>query len=39
MESNMEIKNKTHQDPAAGLPIVEAYMAWALEAAEEVWLY
>ena len=32
----MEIKNKTHQDPAAALPVIEAYMAWALTAAEEV---
>jgi predicted hydrocarbon binding protein len=32
----MEIKNKTYHDPAADLPMVEAYMAWALKAAEEV---
>ena len=32
----MEIKNRTHHDPAADLPMVDAYMAWALKAAEEV---
>ena len=32
----MEIRNKTYHDPAADLPVVEAYMAWALEAAEQV---
>jgi len=32
----MEIKNKTHHDPAADLPVADAYMAWALKAAEEV---
>ena len=32
----MEIKNKTQHDPVADLPIVEAYMRWALMAAEEV---
>ena len=32
----MEIRNKTYHDPAADLPVIEAYMAWALEAAEQV---
>ena len=32
----MEIKNKTAHDPVAGMPIVDAYMLWALQAAEEV---
>jgi predicted hydrocarbon binding protein len=32
----MEIKNKAHHDPAAHLPMVDAHMAWALKAAEEV---
>jgi len=32
----MEITNKSQHDPAAELPIVEAYMTWALRAAEEV---
>jgi predicted hydrocarbon binding protein len=32
----MEIKNKTQHDPVADLPVVEAYMTWALKAAEEV---
>src|SRR5574339_319568 len=32
----MEIKNKTQHDPATGLPMAAAYMAWALQAAEEV---
>jgi len=32
----MEIKNKSQHDPVADLPIVEAYMRWALMAAEEV---
>src|SRR5215510_12921400 len=32
----MEIKNRTQHDPAADLPMVDAYMAWALKAAEEV---
>ncbi len=32
----MEIKNKVQHDPVADLPIVEAYMTWALQAAEEV---
>ena len=32
----MEIKNKTQHDPVSDLPLVEAYMRWALMAAEEV---
>jgi predicted hydrocarbon binding protein len=32
----MEIKNKVQHDPVIDLPIVEAYMTWALQAAEEV---
>jgi len=32
----MEIKTKSQHDPAADLPIVDAYMRWALLAAEEV---
>lgn len=32
----MEIKNKTQHDPVADLPFVEAYIRWALMAAEEV---
>jgi predicted hydrocarbon binding protein len=32
----MEIKNKPERDPVAELPIVDAYMLWALQAAEEV---
>ena len=32
----MEIKEKTPQDPVAGMYLVDAYMRWALLAAEEV---
>jgi predicted hydrocarbon binding protein len=32
----MEIKNKTQHDPVSDLPLPEAYMRWALMAAEEV---
>src|SRR5262245_16889817 len=32
----MEITNKVQHDPAVELPIIEAYMTWALEAAEQV---
>ena len=32
----MEIMNKVQHDPVADLPVVEAYMTWALQAAEEV---
>ncbi len=32
----MQIKNKAQQDPIASLPLVDAYMRWALMAAEEV---
>lgn len=32
----MEIRNKPEHDPAAGLYLVDAYMRWALVAAEEV---
>jgi predicted hydrocarbon binding protein len=32
----MEIKNKVQHDPVADLPVVEAYMSWALKATEEV---
>ena len=32
----MEIKDKTRHDPVADLPFVDAYMTWALKAAEEV---
>ncbi len=32
----MEIKNKPERDPVAELPIVDAYMLWALQAAEDV---
>jgi hypothetical protein len=32
----MEIKDKTPQDPIASLFLVDAYMRWALLAAEEV---
>jgi hypothetical protein len=32
----MEIKNKTQHDPVSELPFVEAYIRWALMAAEEV---
>jgi predicted hydrocarbon binding protein len=32
----MDIKNKTQPDPVAQLPTAEAYMRWALLAAEEV---
>ena len=32
----MEIKNKVQHDPVEDLPMVDAYMAWALRAAEEV---
>jgi predicted hydrocarbon binding protein len=32
----MEIKDKVQPDPVAVLPVVEAYMTWALQAAEEV---
>ena len=32
----MEIKNKTAHDPVADLFMVDAYMLWALQAAEEV---
>jgi predicted hydrocarbon binding protein len=31
----MEIRNKTHQDPVAELPMIEAYMRWALIAIED----
>jgi len=36
MEITMEIRNKVQYDPVADLPMVEAYMTWALKAAEEV---
>ena len=32
----MEIKDKTPSDPVASLYLVDAYMRWALLAAEEV---
>jgi predicted hydrocarbon binding protein len=32
----MEINNKSLHDPTTNLPMVEAYMTWALKAAEEV---
>ena len=32
----MEIKNKTQHDPVTDLPTVDAWMTWALKAAEEV---
>jgi len=32
----MEIKNKAQHDPVSDLPTTEAYMTWALKAAEEV---
>jgi len=32
----MDIKNKTLPDPTLNLPMVEAYMTWALKASEEV---
>ena len=32
----MEIKDKTPHDPVASLHLVDAYMRWALLAAEEV---
>jgi len=32
----MDIKNKVQHDPVADLPMVDAYMGWALRAAEEV---
>jgi predicted hydrocarbon binding protein len=32
----MEIRNKVQHDPVADLPVVEAYMNWALKATEEV---
>jgi predicted hydrocarbon binding protein len=32
----MEIRNKIQYDPVAELPVVEAYMNWALKATEEV---
>ena len=32
----MEIKDKVPSDPVAGLYLVDAYMRWALLAAEEV---
>jgi predicted hydrocarbon binding protein len=32
----MEIKNKNQHDPVADLPSVDAYLTWALKAAEEV---
>lgn len=32
----MEIKNRTDHDPVADLPMVDAYMRWALLSAEEV---
>ena len=32
----MEIRNKAQPDPVSDIPMVEAYMTWALKAAEEV---
>jgi len=32
----MEIKNRVQHDPVADLPVIEGYMLWALQAAEEV---
>jgi len=36
MEETVEIRNKTQPDPVSDLPAGEAYMRWALMAAEEV---
>jgi len=32
----METENKVQHDPVVDLPVVEAYMNWALKATEEV---
>ena len=34
--ATLEIRNRSVHDPVADLPIVDAYMRWALLAAEEV---